>query len=166
MLDPSNFQNLVVSSALQRNIYTPMFLAALFTITKIWKQPKVLSLDEDSTHTHTHTRIYVGILFSSVVRWRQYTHTHTHTHTYICWNIIQPLKKEIQKKRKILLFVTTIFIGRTEAEAETSILWPSDTKNWLIGIDPDAGKDWRPEKGTTEDEMVGWHQRLNGHEFE
>ena len=46
MLDPSNFQNLVVSSALQRNIYTPMFLAALFTITRIWKQPKVLSLDE------------------------------------------------------------------------------------------------------------------------
>ena len=52
-----------------------------------------------------------------------HTHTHTHTHTYICWNIIQPLKKEIlKKKRKILPFVTTIFIGRTEAEAETSIL--------------------------------------------
>ena len=60
-----------------------------------------------------------------------------------------------------------IFIGRTDAEAETPILWPPDAKNWLIGKDPDAGKDWRQEeKGMTEDEMVGWHHRLNGHEFE
>ena len=48
-----------------------------------------------------------------------------------------------------------IFIGRTDAEAETPILWPPDGKNWLIGKDPDAGKDWRQEKGMTEDEMVG-----------
>ena len=60
-----------------------------------------------------------------------------------------------------------IFIGRTDAEAETLILWPSDVKNWLIGKDPDAGKDWRQEeKGTTEDEMVRWHHWLNVHEFE
>ena len=60
-----------------------------------------------------------------------------------------------------------IFIGRTDAEAEAPILWPPDAKNWLIGKDPDAGKDWRwEEKGTTEDEMVGWHHRHNGHEFE
>ena len=60
-----------------------------------------------------------------------------------------------------------IFIGRTDAEAETPILWPPDAKNWLLGKDPDAGKDWRQEeRGTTEDEMVGWHHRLNGHEFE
>ena len=60
-----------------------------------------------------------------------------------------------------------IFIGRTDAEAETPILWPPDAKNWLIGKDPDAGKDWRlEEKGTTEDEMVGWHHQLDGHEFE
>ena len=60
-----------------------------------------------------------------------------------------------------------IFIGRTDAEAETPILWPPDASNWLIGKDPDAGKDWRwEEKGTTEDEMIGWHHRLNGHEFE
>ena len=60
-----------------------------------------------------------------------------------------------------------IFIGRTDAEAETPILWSPDVKNWLIGKDPDAGKDWRQEeKGTTEDEMVIWHHRLNGHEFE
>ena len=60
-----------------------------------------------------------------------------------------------------------IFIGRTDAEIETPILWPPDVKNWLLGKDPDAGKDWRrEEKGTTEDEMVGWHHRRNGHEFE
>ena len=60
-----------------------------------------------------------------------------------------------------------IFIGRTDAEAETPKLWLPDTKNWVIGKDPDAGKDWRQEeKGMIEDEMVGWHHRLNGHEFE
>ena len=60
-----------------------------------------------------------------------------------------------------------IFIGRTDAEAETPILWPPDIKNWFIGKDPDPGKDWRQEeKGMTEDEMVGWHHWLNGLEFE
>ena len=60
-----------------------------------------------------------------------------------------------------------IFIGRTDAEAETAIHWPPDAKNCLIGKDPDAGKDWRQEnKGMTEDEMVGWHHWLNGHEYE
>ena len=59
-----------------------------------------------------------------------------------------------------------IFIGRTDAEAETPILWSSDVKNWLIGKDPDPGRDWRQEeKGMTEDEMAGWHHRLDGHEF-
>ena len=60
-----------------------------------------------------------------------------------------------------------IFIGRTDAEAEIPVLWPPDVKNWLIWEDPNAGKDWREEeKGMTEDEMVGWHHQLNGHEFE
>ena len=57
-------------------------------------------------------------------------------------------------------------IGRTDVEAETLILWPPDAKNWLIWKDPDTGKDWgQEEKGTTEDEMVGWHHQLNGHGF-
>ena len=60
-----------------------------------------------------------------------------------------------------------VFIGRTDAKAETPILWPSHVKSWLIGKDPDAGKDWgQQEKGTTEDEMAEWHHRLNGREFE
>ena len=59
------------------------------------------------------------------------------------------------------------FIWRTDVEAEAPILWPPDVKNWLIGKDPDAGKDLRQEeKGMTEDEMVGWHHQLDGHEFE
>ena len=60
-----------------------------------------------------------------------------------------------------------IFIAITDVEAETPALWPPDAKSWLIWKDPDAGKDWRQEeKGTTEDEMVWWHHRLNGEEFE
>ena len=59
-----------------------------------------------------------------------------------------------------------IFIGRTDTEAEAVILWPPDAKNWLVGKDPDSGKDWRQEMGTTEDEMVGWCHWLNAHEFE
>ena len=59
-----------------------------------------------------------------------------------------------------------IVIGRTGAETESPILWLPDAKNWLIRKDPDAGKNWRQEKGMTEDKMVGWHQQLSGHEFE
>ena len=60
-----------------------------------------------------------------------------------------------------------VFFGSNDAKAETPVLWPPHVKSWLIGKDPDARKDWRQEeKGTTEDEMVGWHLQLNGHEFE
>ena len=59
-----------------------------------------------------------------------------------------------------------VFTGRTDAKAETPILWPPHGKSWLIGKDPDAGRDWgQEEKGTTEDEMAGWHHWLDGHEF-
>ena len=60
-----------------------------------------------------------------------------------------------------------VFIGRTDTKAETPIFWPPDAKSCLIGKDSDAGRDWgQEEKGTAEDEMAGWHHRLNGHEFE
>ena len=60
-----------------------------------------------------------------------------------------------------------VFIGRTDAKAKTPILWPPHVKCWLTGKDPDAGRDWgQVKKGTTEDEMAGWHHRLDGHEFE
>ena len=60
-----------------------------------------------------------------------------------------------------------LFLGRTDAKAETPVLWPPHAKSWLIRKDSDAGRDWgQEEKGTTEDEMAGWHHRLDGHEFE
>ena len=59
-----------------------------------------------------------------------------------------------------------VFTGRTDVEAETTILWPPDAKSWLIGKDPDAGKDWRQEEGMTEDELVRWHHQLDGHASE
>ena len=60
-----------------------------------------------------------------------------------------------------------IFAGKTDAEAEAPIFWPPDVKNWLLRKDPDAGRDWgQEEKGTTEDELVGWHHQLDGHQFE
>ena len=60
-----------------------------------------------------------------------------------------------------------VFFGRTNVKAKAPIFWPPDAKSWLIGKDPNAGKDWKQEeKGETEDEMVGWHHQLNGHEFE
>ena len=59
-----------------------------------------------------------------------------------------------------------VFFGRNDAKAETPVLWPPDAKSWLIGKDSDTGRDWgQEEKGTTEDEMTGWHHRLDGHEF-
>ena len=85
-----------------------------------------------------------------------------------CWRTLRsPLNCKEIKPVHLEGNQSWIFIGRTDAEAEVPILWPPDAKNRLIGKDPDAGKDWgQEEKGTTEDEMVGWHQRLNGSEFE
>ena len=86
------------------------------------------------------------------------------------WEIYMPPEKSVCKEIKLFKpkgNQSWIFIGRTDAEAETLTLWLLDAKNWLIGKDPDAGKDWRQEeKGTTEDEMFGWHHWLDGHEFE
>ena len=75
------------------------------------------------------------------------------------WKEIQPVNPKCNQ--------SWILIGRTDGEAEALILWPHNARNWLIGEDLDAGKDWRQEeKGITEDELVGWHHWLNGHEFE
>ena len=76
----------------------------------------------------------------------------------LCSKEIQPVHPKGDQSR--------VFIGRTDAEAETPVLWPPDAKSWLIGKDPDAERDWgQEEKGTTEDEFIGWHHHLNGHGF-
>ena len=80
-----------------------------------------------------------------------------------CW---QRLLRAPWTARRSNQSVVKKFTGRIDAEAEARILWPSDVKSWLTAKDPDAGKDWRREKATTEDERVGWHHWLNGHEFE
>ena len=85
-----------------------------------------------------------------------------------CWRRLLRVPWTARRSNQSILKViqSWVFIGRTDFEAEAPIFWPSDAKTWLIGKDPDAGKDWRQEeKGMTEDEMVGWHHWLNGHEF-
>ena len=97
------------------------------------------------------------------------TYGFSSSHVWIWeWNI---KKAECQRIDAFELWcwrrLQKIFIGRTDAKAETPILWPPDLKNWLTWKHPDPGKDWRlEEKEMTEDEIVGWHHQLNGHEFE
>ena len=85
---------------------------------------------------------------------------------WCCWTVVleKTLESPLDCKEIYLVHPkgnqSWIFIGRSDAEVEAPILWPPDAKNWLIWKDPDAGKDWRQEKGTTEVEMVGWHHRL------
>ena len=76
----------------------------------------------------------------------------------LVWEEIQPVHSKGDEP--------WVFIGRIDVEAETPILWPPHAKSWLIGKDSDAGRDWRQEKGTTEDEMTGWHYSLDGRESE
>ena len=80
-----------------------------------------------------------------------------------CWRRLLRVPWTARRSNQSIL--KEMVIGRTDVEAEIPILWPPDAKSWLIWKNPDAGKDWRWEKGTTEDEMVGWHHRLTGHEF-
>ena len=82
------------------------------------------------------------------------------------WYHLTPLKMTIIKKCPFWRRSAWDFFGRNDAEAETPILWPPHAKSWLIGKDSDAGRDWgQDKKGTTEDEMAGWHHWLNGYEF-
>ena len=82
-----------------------------------------------------------------------------------CWRRLLRVPLTARRSNQSKGDQSWVFIGRAVAEAETPILWPPDAKSWLTGKDPDAGKDWGQENGTTEEEMVGWHHRLNGHGF-
>ena len=94
-------------------------------------------------------------------RWR------TDTFELWCWRRLEsPMDREEIKSVNPKRNQPWIFFGKADAKAEALILWPPDAKSWLIGKDPDAVKDWRQEeKQMTEDEMVGWHHQINGHEF-
>ena len=95
-------------------------------------------------------------------------HQRTDTFELWCWRrLLSPLDCKEIKPINPKGNQSWIFTGRTDAEAEAPILWPPHVKSWLLGKDSDAGRDWGPEeKGTTEDEMAGWHHGLDGHEFE
>ena len=84
-----------------------------------------------------------------------------------CWRRLLRVPRTARRSKQSILEGSQpwIFIGRTNAEGEAPIAWPPDAKSWLIWKDPDAGKYWGQEKGTTKDEIVGWHHGLNGHEF-
>ena len=96
-------------------------------------------------------------------------HRRTDAFELWCWKILLRVPWTARRSNQSILEEidqSWVFIGRTDVEAETPILWPPDVKSWLIWKDPGAGKDWgQEEKGTTEDEMVGWHHRLDGHGF-
>ena len=110
--------------------------------------------------------LFLNLIFIDCVLYAE--HQRIYAFELWCWRRLLrvPYSKEIQpvypKGNQ-----SWIFFGRTDAEVETPIFWSPDVKNWLTGKDPDAETDWRrEEKGSTEDDIVGWHHRLNRHEFE
>ena len=118
---------------------------------------------------------YLGIQIQFLVRWTTWLRIRLdHKESWVLknwcfWTVL--LEKTLESPLEIQPVNPKgnqpwMFIGRTDAEAETPIRWPPDAKNWLKEKYTDAGKDWRQEKGMTEDEMVGWHHQLDGHEFE
>ena len=118
-----------------------------------------------------HPKCIPKVIFFNIVLWIHYKASWAQKN-WCFWIVVLEKTLESPLDGKEIQLVhpkgnqSWIFIGRTDAKAEAPILWPPDAKSWLIGKDPD-GKDWRwKEKGTTEDEMVGWHHWLNGHEFE
>ena len=111
------------------------------------------------------------ITTGKALTWRRKKAEHGRTGAFELWCWRRLLESPLDCKEIKLVNCqgneSLIFIGRTDAEAETPILWPPDAINWLFWKDPDAGKDWSwGKKGMTEDEIVWWHHRLNGHEFE
>ena len=118
--------------------------------------------------------IVEGMIFPVVMyRCQNWTKKRIGTENWCFWTVVLEKTLESPSDCKEIKPVNLkgnqpwIFIARTDVEAEAQILWPPDVKSWLTGKDPYAGKDWGQEKkGTTEDEIVGWHHRLNGHEFE
>ena len=95
-------------------------------------------------------------------------HWRIHAFKLWCWTRLLRVPWTARRSNQSILKEISpgVFIGRTDAEPEAPILWPPHAKSWLIGKDSDAGREWRQEeKGTTEDEMAGWHRRLDGSEF-
>ena len=121
------------------------------------------------TKVHLVKAIVFPIVMYGCESWTRKKAEHRRIDAFELWCWRRPLRVPWTARRSnqsILKEISPGFIGRTDARAETPILWPPDVKSWLIWKDPNAGKDWRQEKCTSEDKMVGWHHWLNGHEFE
>ena len=123
------------------------------------------------TKVHLVKAIVFPVVMYGCESWtiKKAEHWRTDTFQLWCWRRLLRVPWTARRYNQFILkeINPEYYIGRTDAEAETLILWPPNAKNWLIGKDPDAEKDWRwEEKRTTEDEMVGWHHQLTGHDFE
>ena len=122
----------------------------------------------------TKVRLVKALVFPIIMYgWESWTikkaeHRRIDVFVLWCWRRLLRVPWTARRSNQsILKEISPKFIGRTDVEAETPIIWPPDVKSWLTGKDPEAGKDWRrEEKGKTEDEMVGWYHWLNGHGFE
>ena len=141
----------------------------------------ISSLDKDMDNWNSHILLVGNFVVSNKFGHKAYPKTsnfypltHAENNSYLCfWTMVLEKTLESRLDSKKIKPINPkgnqswLFIGRTDAEAETPTLWPPDAKNWLIGKDPNTGKVWRQEeKRMTEDEMVGWHHQLNGCEFE
>ena len=157
----------------------PWFSQIYFYLNKLLKILICLSLyfstsNEKNLNLHLNTLSSQGYGFSSVHvwMWKLDCEESWAPKNWCFWTVVLEKTLESPLDCKDIQPVHSkgdqswVFFGRTDAKAETPILWPPHVKSWLIGKDPDAGRDWRQEeKETTEDEMAGWHHRLDGHEF-
>ena len=140
---------------------------------KLWQTDSVLKSRDITLPTKVPSSQSYGFSSSHIWMWELHHKEGWAQKNWCFWTVVLEKTPESPLDSKEIQPVhpkgnqSWIFIGRTDAEAETPILWPPDVKNWLIWKDPDAGKDWRQEeKGTTEDETVGWHHWLNTYELE
>ena len=141
---------------------------------KIYDQPRQHIKSRDitlPTKVHLVKAMVILVVMHGCESWtiKKVEHRRTDAFELWCWRRLLRVPWTARRSKPVHPKgdQSWLFIGRTAAEAESPILWPPDVKNWLIWKDPDGGKDWRQEeKGMTEDETVGWHHQLNGHEFE
>ena len=133
--------------------------------------PRASLLNFRKSKKYTHSRLCLGNLLKSIKNtiliWVPRHYKHSYSSACYLSDTSSMCQSKAIKPGNIKENQPWILFGRTDAEAKVPVLWPPDTNSWLIENDPDAGEDWRQkEKGMTEDEMVGWHHRLNGHRFE
>ena len=139
-------------------LYTLYYIVYIAVLKSSWYYSANKSLYSQS-YGFSSSHVWIGL--------KKAEHRRIESFELWCWRrLLRVPWTAGRSSQSILRDQSWVFIGRTDVEAETPVLWPPDAKSWLIGKDPDVGKDWgQEEKGMTEDEMVGWHHQLTGHEF-